>query len=723
VERRLTAILCADVHGYSRLMGEDEEATVRTLSAHRKIIDRLIEQHHGKFVNSAGDSVLAEFASVVNAVKCAIEIQTALGAANAPLSNERRMNFRIGVNLGDVIVDGEQIYGDGVNVAARLESLAQPGGINISGSVYEQIRNKLALNYEDLGAQRVKNIAEPVRVFRVLADAGATTTRRPQIVQRKYLRRGVFSIAGLATIVAIVVLVQHVSLRPPHTAASIPPAQGPDLALPDKPSIAVLPFANISGDHEQEYFSDGITDDLITDLSRLPGLFVIARSSSFTYKGKPARLQDVGRQLGVKYVLQGSVRKSGEQVRITVQLADATNGTELWAERYDRPLRDVFAVQDEIVQRIVKTLDLQLSLAKQGYIFSRSTDNLEAYDDFLRGMEYLLTFTTESNTKARQMFEKAIDLDPKYAMAYAALGENYYLGWAEAYNKEPDSIARALRAEQQAVALDDSLSYPHSVLAYIYMVTGQYDQGITEAQRGIALDPNSASAYRALADVLNGRVNPAAALAAVEKAIRLDPRNLDHYLATEGVAYSLLDRPEKSIPALNRFLATHPDIPWLHAFLAGDYSDLGDYDNARTEAAKVAQAVALDANSAFGYLPLADAMNSVGKPTEALAASEKAMHLDPGYDLYLIEQGRAYSELEKWQDAVTVLKRFVATHPDDFWCHLWLAVDYVELGHEDAARAEAAELLRINPTFSPKMLPTTVDRARFEADLHKAGLR
>src|ERR1700732_550062 len=355
MERKLTAILCADVFGYSRLMGENEEATLRTLSSHRKLIDSLIEQHHGRFVNSAGDSVLAEFASVVNAVQCAVEIQSTLKAENASLPPERRMEFRIGVNLGDVMVDGEQIYGDGVNVAARLESLAEPGGICVSGTVREHLGNRIALSYEDLGAQSVKNIAKPVRVFRVLMEAGgaATPTGQIQGVARKYVRRGIFSVAGLATIAATIIFVQHLSLRPPTPSASIPPAQPPALPLPDKPSIAVLPFTNMSGDRDQEYFSDGITDDLITDLSRLPGLFVIARTSSFTYKGKPAKLQDVGRELGVKYVLEGSVRKVGEEVRITVQLADASTGAELWAERYDRPLRDVFAVQDEVVRRIV----------------------------------------------------------------------------------------------------------------------------------------------------------------------------------------------------------------------------------------------------------------------------------------------------------------------------------------------------------------------------------
>src|SRR5216684_3557142 len=343
MERKLTAILCADVFGYSRLMGENEEVTLRTLSSYRKLIDSLIEQHHGRFVNSAGDSVLAEFASVVNAVQCAVDIQTTLKAENANLPPERRMEFRIGVNSGDVMVDGEQIYGDGVNVAARLESLADPGGICISGKVHDEIRNKLALGYEDLGAQQVKNIAEPVRIFRVLPEAGASTTSKTQRVARKYIRRGVFSVAGLALIAAVIVFLQHLSLRPPTPSASIPPAQTPALTLPDEPSIAVLPFTNLSRDPEEEYFSDGITGDIITALARSPDLFVVDRASTFAYKGKSIGVQEVSRELGVKYVLEGGVQKAAGQLRVTAQLVDATTGAELWAERYDRPLRDVFS--------------------------------------------------------------------------------------------------------------------------------------------------------------------------------------------------------------------------------------------------------------------------------------------------------------------------------------------------------------------------------------------
>src|SRR5216684_1880785 len=318
---------------------------------------------------------------------------------------------------------------------------------------------------------------------------------------RRQWPRGAVIIVGLALSAALVVLTLHFSPRPPT--ASIPPAQSPALPLPDKPSIAVLPLTNMSGDREQEYFSDGITDDLITALSRLPSLFVIAHTSSFTYKGKAVRLQDVGKELGVKYVLGGGVRKAGDQVRITVQLADATTGEELWAERYDRPLRDIFALQDEIVRRIVTTLNLQLDLMQRGADVRQTTDNLEAYDDFLRGLEYRQNFSEDRNAKARQMFEKAVVLDPKYAQAYAYLGLSYWLDWVQQWTHDPHTLDRAFQLGQQATALDDSLPVAHMVMGLMYLLKKQYDQATAEAERAIALDPNSVVGYRALAEIMD----------------------------------------------------------------------------------------------------------------------------------------------------------------------------------------------------------------------------
>ncbi|HKF54515.1 MAG TPA: winged helix-turn-helix domain-containing protein [Blastocatellia bacterium] len=365
--------------------------------------------------------------------------------------------------------------------------------------------------------------------------------------RRGYGLAGLLSAVGAALIACVLVAMLHWPQRAPAPSASRRSAELRPLPMPDKPSIAVLPFINMSGDREQEYFSDGIADELITGLSRIPELIVIARDSAFTYKGKAAKLQEVGRELGVKYVLEGSVRKAADRVRVTVRLGDTTTGAELWSEQYDRPLRDVFALQDEIVRRIVTTLNLQITLLSlQGAVILRSTENLEAYDYLLRGVEYLLSFTQESNTKARQMLEKAIELDPRYSVAYAHLGLNYWLASALSFNRDPDTLERALRFARQATALDDSLAVAHSVLAQVYEAKEQYEQALAEVQRCIALDPNTAFGYSVLGELLAIQSSPSEAIAAIEKAKRLNPRRLD-YLWVEGWAYTFLARWDKAI--------------------------------------------------------------------------------------------------------------------------------------------------------------------------------
>src|SRR5712691_1815195 len=555
-------------------MGEDEEATLRTLTSYRKLIDGLIQQHHGRFVNSAGDSVVAEFASVVDAVQCAVVIQGTLKAENANIAPEQRMEFRIAVNLGDVMVEGEQIYGDGVNVAARLESLAEPGGICVSGTVCEHLGNKLALSYEDLGEQSVKNIAKPVRVFRVLMEAGgaATPTRQIQGVARKYVRRGVFSMAGLALIAAAVIIVQHLSLRPPTPSASIPPAQPPALPLLDKPSIAVLPFTNMSGDRDQEYFSDGITDDLITALSRLKDLFVIARTSTFTYKGKPANVRDIGRELGVAYVLEGSVRKAGDNVRITAQLVDASSGDHLWAEHYDRPLKDIFSLQDEIVRRIVTTLKLQLPLDPQWrYMVAQETDNPEAYDDYLRGLEIFAKQAASAAgiLKARQMFEKAIELDPGYTNAYAVLGFSYFASWYFQYSgDDPMALDRAIELEQKAIALDEHAYLAYADLCRFYSFERRYGQAVIECQRAIELGPSCVFCHYCVADTLVRSGKPQEAIGFVEKAARLDPRGGVVWDVVRGEAYVVMGRYADAIPIFKAYSVLYPNYSvWVHVWL------------------------------------------------------------------------------------------------------------------------------------------------------------
>jgi TolB-like protein/DNA-binding winged helix-turn-helix (wHTH) protein/Tfp pilus assembly protein PilF len=420
------------------------------------------------------------------------------------------------------------------------------------------------------------------------ADASLPMTTKADMPLRKGRRKGILSsIVGIAFVIAVTVLIEHLSLRPPTTTASIPSAQSPALTLPDKPSIAVLPFTNMSGDREQEYFSDGITEDLITALSKLPVLFVIARNSTFTYKGKAVNVQQVGRELGVQYVLEGSVRKADNQVRVTAQLADATTGDHVWAERYDRPLQDIFAVQDSIVQRIVTTLNLEFTLVHQGWQFTRHTDNPEAYDDALRGLEYLETPTKEGNLKARQMFEKAIELDPKYASAYADVGFLYLEDWIFQSSNDPRTLDRALQLEQQAIALDDSRAAAHRILSEVCLQKKQYEQATAEAERAIALDPNSAEGYNQLAQIMAFSGKPAEVIGLEEKAIRLDPRSRDYYLLLEGAAYTLMGRHEEAIPLLKQHLTRYPNDLYSHATLIIDYVELGREQEARAEAAEV----------------------------------------------------------------------------------------------------------------------------------------
>jgi adenylate cyclase len=595
VERKLAAILCADVYGYSRLMGEDEEATLRTLTSHRKLIDSQIEQHHGRFVNSAGDSVLAEFASVVEAVNCAVEIQTELKVRNASIPPERRMEFRIGVNLGDVMIEGEQIYGDGVNVAARLEGLADAGGLCISGTAYEQVRDKLALGYEDRGEQTVKNIARRVHVWRVLLDGTSSPRRATRQIPRKYWRNGVLSLTGLAIALTTIVIVQHLSLKPPQTRASIPPQEKLALPQPSLPSIAVLPFINLSGDPQQEYFSDGITDELITKLSQLLHMLVIARRSTFTYKNKPTKVQDIGRELGVKYVLEGSIRKSGNQVRIATWLVEAPTGTQMWAAHFDRPLSDVFAVQDDIVEKIVSTLNLQVSLSERGVRSRQTTDNLEAYDDLLRGLEYSWRETKDDDAKAIEFYRKAIELDPNYADAYVMLSGAIFNDWSWQWSQDPDALEHSFEFAQKALALDDSDPTAHVILGRILLEQRQFDAAVAETDRGIALAPNEAGNYFCLssgnsdwaADTLNWSGRPAEAIDISEKAMRRDPRNSDFHLLPIGFAYYILGRPAESVPALKRFIDSYPGFVSARWILAASYVELGMMKEARAEAAEL----------------------------------------------------------------------------------------------------------------------------------------
>ena len=543
-ERKLSAILSTDVVGYSRLMGEDEDFTIRTLTGNREMMATLIKQYRGRVVDSPGDNLLAEFSSVTQAVNCAVEIQRELAERNAELPEDRRMEYRIGVNLGDVAQEGERIYGDGVNIAARLESLAQPGGICISGFVYHQVKNRLKLEYEYLGEQSVKNIKEPVPVYRVLSLPGAAAHR--VLEARK--------------------AAEKTEMTPPFS---------------DKPSIAVLPFVNMSDDPEQEYFSDGITEDLITDISKISGLFVIARNSTFAYKGQSVDVRQIANDLGIRYVLEGSVRKAAGKVRINAQLVDSTTGSHLWAERYDGSLEDIFALQDEITAKIVSGLEVKLTAVERKRTGHKLTSNVDAYDLFLRGRTEIHRFTESDNAEAKRNFERAIELDPDFAAAYAYLSLAHMLGWQ--YLWPGNDLDLALEFAQEAVALDDALGMAHTRLGWIHLFRGEHDKAIASLERGVALDPNDAEAYAYFAEALNYSGDPEKSVQLMKKALRFDPLIPPNCAFHLGHSYYLLRRYDDAIAMIRSAIDRTPAFPVAHLFLAVVYSEIDRVQEAAIE--------------------------------------------------------------------------------------------------------------------------------------------
>ena len=446
-------------------------------------------------VDSAGDNVLAEFSSVVDAVECAVEIQRDLRARNAELSASRQMRFRIGINLGDVILEGERLYGDGVNIAARVESLAEAGGICLSGTAYDQVEGKLRLQSEFLGEHVVKNIARPVRVYRLRLEPGAApvvSTVRPARARRRVL-------SVVATVAAVIAVGGAGSLGWRWLRA---PAPLPRLAVPDRPSVAVLPFTNLTTDLAQDYFSDGVTEDIITGLSKVSGPFVIARNSVFTYKGRGVNVSDVGRDLGVRYVLEGSVQRAGDRVRITAQLVDAASGYHVWAERYDREIRDIFAVQEDVTRQIVAVLAVKLTEGELGGLGRVLTGNPQAYDLTLQGRNALKRTTRKSNAAARELFVKALDLDPEFARAAVGLGWAHLQSWQLLWSTDAETLERARELAQRGLARDDTLADAHRLLAQIHLWKKEHDAAIVEAQKTITLAPSDADGYETLTEVL-----------------------------------------------------------------------------------------------------------------------------------------------------------------------------------------------------------------------------
>jgi adenylate cyclase len=581
IKRKLAAILSADVKGYSRLMAADEEGTLRTLNAYRLQMDALIADRDGRVVGTAGDSVLAEFPSAVEAARCAVEIQAELAARNAELPKDRRLEFRIGINLGDVMVEGDDLFGDGVNVAARLQALAEPGGVYVSGGIYDQIKGKLPFGADFLGEQTVKNIAEPVRVYRLRSDR-ATLRRGMPRRWRTWSAIG----AGIAVLVVVAAgTAWYLDLR--HASGPAEEDQASKLPLPDRPSIAILPFDNLSDNPEEEYFADGLTDDLITDLSKISGLFIIARNSVFAYKDKAIEVPDVARELGVRYVLEGSVRRAGERVRINAQLIDGTTGGHVWAERYDRDYADIFAVQDEVIREIAGALSVQLTETQQTQVTRMPTRSLEAYDYYLRAEQEQHSPEGQAGVvRALELYEHAIALDQDFADAYAGYaGAAAYL-WKGSYDTSMAGAVARKRlydAAGRALALSPQLPKAHAVLAEAQSVDGEHEAAIESARRAVNFGPSDAEAYATLASVLTYAGMPAEAVAAAETSLRLNPKPPASTLLIAGLALFLDGQHERAIEVLEQARDLAPKLNEALWSLAMVYAEAGRIQEAEGE--------------------------------------------------------------------------------------------------------------------------------------------
>jgi adenylate cyclase len=550
VSRRLVAVFAADVEGYSRLMGADEVSTLERLTERRAILDRTIGEHRGRIANTAGDSVLAEFSSAVDAVRCAVEAQTALAEANSSQAPERRICFRIGIHIGDVMVRPGDLFGDGVNIAARLQSVAKPGGVCISAATYDQVRKVLPITFADLGALQVKNIQEPIRAYQVGALTEARQTALARVAE----------------------------------AESPPP-------LPDKPSIAVLPFQNMSGDPEQEYFADGMVEEIITALSRFKSLFVIARNSSFTFKGKAVDIKEVGRRLGVRYVLEGSVRKASGKVRITGQLIDAVTGAHLWADRFERDLTDVFALQDEVTVAVVSAIEPKLLQTEIAMAARRGSENLTAYDLYLRAMQHYHQYTREAFAETIRLAHRALELDPQFGSAAALAGNchstNVILGFAvdpQFERKEAIWLARL------ALSVDDG---DPEILARVAVISafmvGDYESAIEMADRAVALNPNSGVAWVGRGHVYRTAGLPDEAVRSFERRMRISPVDPRAPLALVGMGMAFIElrRFDEAVTAGKKALRRNQTDPAANRCLASAFAHLGRDAEAREAAARV----------------------------------------------------------------------------------------------------------------------------------------
>jgi len=637
-KRKLTAVLSADAVGYSRLMAEDEAATVKTIATYRGIMSSIIEQHSGRVVDSPGDNVLAEFSSVVDAVQCAVEMQNEFQDRNAKLAENRRMEFRIGINLGDVIEEEDRIYGDGVNIAARLEGLAEAGGICISGTAFDQVKGKLSLGYKFIGKQTVKNIPDPIRAYKVLAapeDAGKIIGEG----KPKKLRWALMA-AVILIVIAGTFAIWKIYFGPPR----IEPASVDKKAfpLPEKPSIAVLPFDNMSDDPKQEYFSDGISEDIITDLSKISRLIVIARNSSFAYKGKNLNVQQIGQNLNARYLLEGSVRKAGNQVRINAQLIDASNGQHLWAERYDGDMSDIFALQDKITSKIISALALKLTKAEQDTLIDKGTNNIQAYDEFLKGWQGYRLLTKEGFAAAKVHLEKAVELDPEFARAYAALAILY---WKAIQYAAPElrqglglnnhAAKSAAQAKPQLLlkrAMKKPTALAHGLMSQFYLLRYQRDEALAEIERAVAMDPNDPELYAWMSNILWFVGKNSEAIESAKMGLRLDPINPTTYLIQLGKAYIPDGDLHESFQVLERARRLNPELSGVVALSQSIiYGIQGRYEEARTAYEiflKSRQTPVRNLNDILLYFPFADP-KTLDRITDALIkAGAPGKHTD-----------------------------------------------------------------------------------------------
>ena len=591
-KRKLASILCAGAEGYGRLMGEDESGTLTTLKAHLQLIGSLSEKHGGRVMAIHGDTLLAGFDSVVDAVQCAVEIQNELKGRNEKEPEGSRMPFRIGINLGDVFEERGNVYGDGVNVAAGVKGLADPGGICISRSVHDHVKNKMSVGYQSLGAHSVTNISEPVQVYRILPEPDAFG----KAIGKAWYRLKQWQKVAFTLVVAILPVFVNLAVK-----KYMDPSDSMSgsmsgifslftgkaaLPLPDKPSIAVLPFENMTGDPKQEFFTDGFTEEIITSLSKISSLFVISRNSSFTYKGKPVKLKKVSKELGVRYVLEGSIQRSGDRVRINAQLIDAVSDQHLWAEHYDRGMQDIFAMQDEIILKILSALQVQLTSGEQARVWAKGTKNLDAYLRLMQARESILQGNVAGTARARQLIEETIALDPKYADAYMLMGYTHVQDFMAGASKSPkESMKQGIEWEQKALAMDDSLAEAHARLGVLYTYVDRHDEAVAEVEKAMAMDPNSAAVHYLAGLVLRLSGKPEESIPVYKKSIRLEPFTPGIYYGSMGMAYIANGTDcGEAVKACEEGIKRAPEGMLVHVFATAVFSECGKEKEARKTA-------------------------------------------------------------------------------------------------------------------------------------------